>query len=466
MKSDELTVAGIHSALKRASDEREDYWLPDGSGRGSGRLLLRATPSGGHWYFRYTRPDGKRDTLSIGPYARPGRTKTENTGAAYSLAEARTRARDWAALLKHPQTSDIRAHFDAEARALAIQAQRASNADSEAESIAEARSRTLARLCSIYCDHLQAQGKVSASKVRSDLTRHVLASPLAERPARELRRSELASLIRGLVEAGKSRTAGMVRTYLAAAYTLAMTAEGDATAPAALIAFEIDANPMAGIKAIPVAERQRVLKPEELRAFLSRLDAQMDITRDALLMALLAGGQRPMQLLRAEVSDYEREHGVLTLQDGKGRRRTARQHALPLASRGRELAERLLARASSLQSRWLFSSLGTLPTDVGTLSWRVTEISRAMMAAGESAEPFQMKDLRRTVETMLAGMRVSKDLRAQLLSHGLSGVQTRNYDRHEYFDEKRGVLEQWEARLADIQSVRTAKVIPFPSRRP
>ena len=60
----------------------------------------------------------------------------------------------------------------------------------------------------------------------------------------------------------------------------------------------------------------------------------------------------------------------------------------------------------------------------------------------------EMRDLRRTCETMLAAMGVSSDVRAHLQSHGLGVVQTRHYDRHSYMDEKRKALELWEGRLA------------------
>jgi hypothetical protein len=33
-------------------------------------------------------------------------------------------------------------------------------------------------------------------------------------------------------------------------------------------------------------------------------------------------------------------------------------------------------------------------------------------------------------------MGVSRDIRAQLLSHGISGVQAQHYDRHDYLKEK------------------------------
>ena len=73
-----------------------------------------------------------------------------------------------------------------------------------------------------------------------------------------------------------------------------------------------------------------------------------------------------------------------------------------------------------------------------------------------SCEAFDLRDVRRTCETMLAGMGISRDTRAQLLSHGLSGVQAAHYDRHTYTDEKRATLVAWEQRLDEITTDRPA----------
>lgn len=54
---------------------------------------------------------------------------------------------------------------------------------------------------------------------------------------------------------------------------------------------------------------------------------------------------------------------------------------------------------------------------------------------------FSFGVLRRTVETRLAAAGVTSDVRAHLQSHGLGGVQTRHYDRHDYLEEKRLALE-------------------------
>ena len=63
-------------------------------------------------------------------------------------------------------------------------------------------------------------------------------------------------------------------------------------------------------------------------------------------------------------------------------------------------------------------------------------------------QSFRLGDIRRTAETMLASLGFSLDLRGQLLSHGLGGVQNRHYDKHDYMPEKLKMLKAWEAHIA------------------
>ena len=84
--------------------------------------------------------------------------------------------------------------------------------------------------------------------------------------------------------------------------------------------------------------------------------------------------------------------------------------------------------------------------DPRTISKFLQAVRRAMIEAGEASD-FQLSDLRRTCETRLAELGISKDLRAQIQSHGLGGVQARHYDRYDYLPEKRAALEAWAAWL-------------------
>jgi hypothetical protein len=71
------------------------------------------------------------------------------------------------------------------------------------------------------------------------------------------------------------------------------------------------------------------------------------------------------------------------------------------------------------------------------------------MQAGAGIEGFQTKRIRSGVETLLASARISADHRGRLQSHGISGVQNRHYDGHDYMDEKRHALATLGGLLTD-----------------
>jgi len=318
---------------------------------------------------------------------------------------------------------------------------------------AEDRQRyTLRALCNAYADYLESRGKVkSAGAARSAFKCHVFGphSAIAETPAREITARQLAAIVRKVIEANKDRTAGTLRAYLSAAFNNARKAPFDAGLPAALIPFNIGANPVEPIATIPVRASDRTLTPKELKAYMGALGN--DHPDQALKLALLAGGQRMAQLLRAKLTDYDAQQRILRLIDPKGKRITPREHLLPLAPKGAALVAMLVKRAEKMKSPWLFSITGEHPLDETAPGKRAAEIGTTM-----EGEPFNLRDIRRTAETMLAGMGISRDTRAQLLSHGISGVQAAHYDRHSYIDEKRAALVAWEAKLDEIEKGRKA----------
>ena len=171
------------------------------------------------------------------------------------------------------------------------------------------------------------------------------------------------------------------------------------------------------------------------------------------------------QLLRARVADYDPRTKILRLWDGKGKRQNPREHLVPLAPVGAAAIEELIVRARQLEQSWaerekreprdgtlwIFSSFGTKPMTDTTPGKYVAKVCQEM-----GSQPFDLRDIRRTVETVLASLKVGKDIRAQLLSHGLSGVQDAHYDRFEYIDEKRAALIAWERYLKKLTAIRAA----------
>lgn len=76
-----------------------------------------------------------------------------------------------------------------------------------------------------------------------------------------------------------------------------------------------------------------------------------------------------------------------------------------------------------------------------------------------------MRDLRRTAETHMAALGISSDVRAQIQSHGLGGIQARHYDRHDYMPEKRAALEKWSRRFRNLPKASQRASSPGRARR-
>lgn len=431
-----LTDAAVTGALKKAKRDGTAVWKHESRGRGFGALSLKAGPGGrAHWYYRYAQ-DRKHRYVPIGPY---GTAADE-----FTLLAARAECDRLAGQRADVPEGDLRG-------LLALQeAARAAEHRRQVREVKEAPERSLHALMLAYADALEARGKGAARDVRGMTRLHVAEAfpAYADAPAREFTRRQATEVMRRLVERGHGRTAGKLRSYLRAAFALALRAESDPAAPAKMLGFGIEANPIADTAAMPQFNRtrSRALAEGELRALWTRLKATDTPSALAIRLSLLLGGQRFEQLLRARVADFDAEAATLTLYDPKGRRTEPRAHVLPLGKLAGELVAGLAERASAAKVAHLFPADEGRSLDPRTVSKFLQGVRRAMLAAGEAAD-FQLSDLRRTCETRLAELGISKDLRAQLQSHGLGGVQARHYDRYEYLREKRAALDAWAAWL-------------------
>src|SRR5262249_13675629 len=142
---------------------------------------------------------------------------------------------------------------------------------------AEARQHyTLKRLLETYAQTLEALGKHKTSLDAANLFKnHVYPATIAGMAASEITARDVTSLLRGIIAAGKGRTAAKVRAYMRAAYSLAVAAELDPDAPGGFEQFGLTANPVSPVKALSKHSnaRERVLTVEEMRAFLLRIAA-------------------------------------------------------------------------------------------------------------------------------------------------------------------------------------------------
>lgn len=456
-----LTTQGIETAKPRPANDR---WLSDAIGeRNAGRLLVRISPTGAkRFYYRYTNAEGRRIALLLGAFT------AEPRANALTLAQARTKAGDYRRIHEKPESRDVRAHFKREEKArLEAEALEAIRREQEHAKADSALRFTVRALVTAYVVHLENKGKRrTALDARNIFKNHLDATEFAGLPAKEVTSKNVTELLRRVVEAGHGRTAAKLRSYLRAAYALALGADLNPAAPSAFIGFELETNPVAGVNALAEFNRtrDRTLSQDELFAFWRRLDSvQSGAVRGALKLALLLGGQRPAQLLRLRRADVDTRAGRLVLFDIKGKRATPRRHELPIPDAAQRVLAGCLESAAALKSEWAFTTIGTVPVTPHTLMVDVREIAATMVNEGEAMQAFSLSDLRRTAETTLASLGVSQDVRAQIQSHGLGGVQQKHYNRHDYRAEKREALEKWAAWL--LAGPKTAKVVSVRGKR-
>lgn len=424
-----ITPLGIKAAQAQAKKTKADVYLADNTNQRVGwRLVLRCMPSGSAtWIFRYTY-NGKRTPIKL------GHLQTTD------IASARRIASSYADI--YNDTPDVLGKLQADA-----QAARTVIEESQAKAILDKQARqqrdgyTLSGLMAVYITYLQSQGKTDSARGVISSSKHL--ASIADQPAASVSTRDLVMVQRKLLEAGKGRTANKLRSYVRAAYALVLRAESDATSPAEALNFVtiggVELNPAALLAVAKGFNRtvDRVLTDKELNLLLEHAK-DAGITGLAVRAAVLLGGQRMSQLLR--VSSKSIQDDFLILLDPKGKRDTPRKHPIPLEGIAGTLINEAKNRANTLGTNLLFSSTGKVQLRPDTVSKYVASKAQEFIQSGISITPFTLADLRRTVETRLAGMGVTREVRGYLQSHGLSGVQVRHYERHDYEKEKRATL--------------------------
>ncbi len=424
-----ITPLGIKAAQAESKKKGSDVFLSDDTGQRLGwRLLLRCLPSGSAtWIFRYSH-DGKRNQINLGNLEK------------LDIHSARNEASEFADIYKNYPDVVGKLRADELAKhAAAEEAQALANAAESTRQMVE--KYTLSAMMAMYVDYLKKQGKNRTALDVASLSKHL--STISNKPASSITKGDLVTIQRLLLDSGKGRTANKLRSFVHAAYALVLRADSDATSPKVALEFatigRVEMNP-ASLVAVAKGfngTRDRVLTDIELHMLLEH-SKKAGAAGLAVRATIFLGGQRIAQLLRASI--YDIQDDFLLLFDPKGKRATPRKHPIPLEGMAGIVIDEALERSKSLNTTMLFSTTGEVQLNPITVTDYITNVSTDFNKSGVSISPFILADLRRTIETRLAGLGVSKDHRAYLQSHGLSGVQTRHYDRHEYEQEKRHAL--------------------------
>lgn len=313
---------------------------------------------------------------------------------------------------------------------------------------------TFGDLLAAYVADLEAKEKASAKDVKRTLLRAIPEKAAIRRKrAAAVTPAELTDVIARRIRAGVTTEANRLRAHLHAAFAFGAKLDHDPRRPEQTARFGLTGNPASVVARIAEFERagdpeaKRVLTWERLADYWRALEAEPPIIKATLRFHLATGGQRVQQLLRAQWTDV-RDDDAIVLTDKKGKGEP-RRHVVPITP----LAKRELDT--------LRGNDRPFPITHFALSDAIARVRDRM-----GGETFDARDLRRSVETRLGDLNVSRETLAHLLSHGRTGVQAEHYDRAERLDQKREALDLWCAHLAAaIEKRRNVELTPAPKRQ-
>ncbi len=396
-----------------------------------GGLCFRVTSAGARsWCFRYRdKTTGKDGRFTIGRYP------------------------DMALAAARKATETLRA--DVAAGVNPIERKRQTRVD--------APSKTFAALAERYMAEHARRKKRSHARDQQNLELHVLPR-WGRRAYAGITRADVIELIEGLVLAGKPVMANRIQSLVSGVFSFAIDASLR------------DDNPCARLKKRGTETvKDRVLADAEIRLFWNGI-VEAPVSRRVglgLRLALLTGCRvgEVAGIARDELSylhDDARAEWLIPADRVKNKR----AHLVPLSPMARAVVLELLQEIGPAQQALIPSKDGsgavrahTLTNAVGRFGEGVAQDNPTLTgAASWIADRPTAHDLRRTVETRLSSLGISKEDRDAALNHVNSSVGRKHYDRYDRAAEKRRALNAWGASLARVLADLPAgmgEVVPF-----
>ena len=260
---------------------------------------------------------------------------------------------------------------------------------------------------------------------------------------------DIKKVLRRPYKRGSKASHHQLYLYLHSMFELATNVHNDSTVDTEVIWPIID-NPVSPIKkpekSLP---RQRFLGEDEIGAVWeaghnSKVSPQIIRT----LLLLIATGQRVREVTEMEWReiDFKNSLWVIPPERIKTGKKRPEPHAVPLTA----LTRKILSEAPHLHKRYAFPhSAKDEP-----MPWRSVGQAVRRLAADAEIEPFQTKDLRRTVKTHMARLRIAKPIRDMIQNHSLHDISSIHYDMWDGLPEKIEALRKWNIELIKLLKAR------------
>jgi integrase len=191
--------------------------------------------------------------------------------------------------------------------------------------------------------------------------------------------------------------------------------------------------------------RDRVLNDAELRALWKATDA-IGYPFGPLVQLLMLTGVRKTEASGSQWPEFDLDRKLWTVPAERFKSKST--HLVPLTDDAVALLK-ALPRFTKGQHVFSTSSVGGTKAVTGFAKAKERIDRLIKEELGKAFAPFRLHDIRRTVRTRLAGLRVADEVAEMVIGHGRKGIQ-RVYDLHQYENEMREALELWVARLRSI----------------
>jgi integrase len=228
------------------------------------------------------------------------------------------------------------------------------------------------------------------------------------------------------------------------------------------------------------AVRERVLDDDEIRAIWRAASLAGDRRRHdfhpgypygALVQMLLLTGCRVSEVGVARWREFDLKRDKLWSIPAERFKMNA-VHRVPLTDKMIELLGSLPHWAAGDA---LFTTNGAKPFNGFSTSkrlldrralrlWRAIGRNRGIDRRHAVMEPWCLHDLRRTVRTRLAALRIPDTIAELVIGHAKKGL-ARVYDQHQYLDEMREALKEWNAALMAIVFPPPPNVVALKTRK-
>jgi integrase len=396
----DMTLKGLKPKLKR-------YSVTDGRG-----LSIEVYPTGGMaWRYRY-RVSGRLEKVALGKYP------------AVSLKEARQRRDELAGLV-------ARGASPARLKQL--------------RKVALAEETTVREFGERYFGEVVVRHRKNPTILRRYLDK-VIYPRLGEKRVREVTATDIQKMVFEKRDHGFPAAAADVRNLCKRIWDYAIVCQVAETNPAAAlpVRFITKARP-----------RTRALSPDEIRIYLSTLYGsgirrQFKLALHLILLTLV----RKSELLQAKWSDVDLENREWGIPEANSK--TGTPHIVYLSSHAADLLRELRSLAG--ESVWV------LPGRSGPEKpFAHNALNKALDGLNCPIAPFTVHDLRRTGSTRLHEAGFNSDVIEKALNHTIGGVRG-VYNRAEYADQRRSMLQFWASYVDDLLSERKLLIGNFGQR--